>query len=339
MFLGSLPHELLLLVCDHLNIADLNALARTCSSLASLFDPLLYQQAIKSGEYKYKFIFATVYGQISAVSKFLKAGVSMSAFDRCSFYFPYVVRNTKRDLSDARYDAVGHKLHPFLAASFFGHIDLIRILISEGNMDVNFEGINHGPDTALQVALQRYHPDIIKLLLEQGAKVEEIDEKRFTTMSPIVFAARWGNKTVLKLIFNELHIRSTKLKLHGSKKAEFVKNIKRQCEKACWEACELGESDAVDILLRRGGVDVNLCVGKERLLSWAAKNSRASTVQLLVKHGARMENERDCGIVSVMYWGHTCGEKEERRILSGIVIHLLRSGCNVANSGIYACAL
>jgi ankyrin repeat protein len=158
-------------------------------------------------------------------------------------------------------------------------------------------------------------------------------------MSPIVFAARWGNKTALELIFNELHVRSTKLKLHGSKKAEFVKNIKRQCEQACWEACEFGKSDAVDILLRRGGVDVNLCVGNERLLSWAAKNNRFSTVQLLVKHGARMENERDCGIVSVMYWGHTCGEKEERWILPGIVIQLLRFGCNVANGGIHACAL
>jgi hypothetical protein len=74
----------------------------------------------------------------------------MSAFDKCLFYFPYVARNTKRGLYGARSDAVGHKLHPFLVASF-GHIDFIRILISQGNMDVNFEGINHGPYTTLRL--------------------------------------------------------------------------------------------------------------------------------------------------------------------------------------------
>lgn len=50
-----------------------------------------------------------------------------------------------------------------------------------------------------------------------------------------------------------------------------------------------------------------------------------------------MENERDCGIVSATYASRELGE--QHRILSGIVLYLLRSGCNFANGGIHACTL
>ncbi|KAF3398964.1 hypothetical protein DPV78_006463 [Talaromyces pinophilus] len=335
MLFGSLPLEVILLVCDNLNIADLNALVRTCTSLARLLDSLLYQQAIKSSDYISQFIFAVIRGQSSAVSKFLKAGVSMSTFKECSFYPPYPVRNIRCDLDEVRYDAVAHKFHPFLAAAFFGYNDVLRILMSEGNVDVNFEGINPGPDTALEVAVWRNRPKTVKFLLEQGA---DIYCRSITTRSPIVHAVKCCTKTVLELIFKELHIRSKKLKLRGPKKEEYVKNIKAQCEEASLEACELGKPEAVEILLHHA-VDVNLSIEDQRLLSYAAINHRVSTVQLLVKRGAKMENDRDCGIVTAMYDAHKRGEKEEHRILSGIVIYLLKSGCNVANGGIHACAV
>lgn len=263
----------------------------------------------------------------------------MSAFDECSFDLPYLVRNTRRELDYVRYIAVSYKLHPLLAASFFGYIDVIRVLISEGNADVNFQNIYLEPDNALEVASSRNHPDIIKLLLEQGATIENIDCRLITTKSPIVKAAQCDNKAALEFIFSELQVRSKKLKLRGHKKAEIAKNIKLQCEEACVKACELGKTAAVDVLLRQGGIDINLSIDDQRLLSYAAADLHVSTVQLLVKQGARMENERDCGIATAMYAGHILAEKEERRILSGIVIYLLRHGCNVANGGIHACAV
>lgn len=263
----------------------------------------------------------------------------MSAFKKCSFYPPYLVSDNPvhRDVLD---DAVEHGFHSFLAASFFGHINVIKILMSEGNLDANFKGITFiGPNYALKIAIRRNHLDIVKLLLEQGATVEKIDSRFITTRSPIVEAAQCDNRAALETIFNELRIRSDRLELHGQKKEEFVKNIKLQCEEACLEACELGQPAAVDVLLRQGWVDVNLSIEDLRILSHTALHLHVTTVQILVKHGARMENESDCGIVAAMYESRELERKEQCRILEGIVLYLLRSGCNVANGGIHACVV
>lgn len=77
----SLPLETILLICDNLDAAGLNALARTCSFMSSVVDPLLYQQAVKRDEYKPKVLYAVIYRQTNAVSKFLKTGVLMGAFE------------------------------------------------------------------------------------------------------------------------------------------------------------------------------------------------------------------------------------------------------------------
>ncbi|KAF3395527.1 hypothetical protein DPV78_008596 [Talaromyces pinophilus] len=341
MLFGSLPVEVLLLICDNLNIADLNALARTCSSLVGLLDPLLYQQAIKSGNYKSQFIFAVIHGQSSVVSKFFKAGASMSAFDKCRFFPMYPNDEHWLDLAEVwEYRGI-RNFHPLLAASFYGYIDMVRILISEGNVNVNFQNEHtHFGLNALRVAIWRNHPDIIKLLLEHKAKIENIDRRSIRVHSPIVEAVACGNKTALTLIFNELSIRSNNPKLRGQKKVGFFKKVEPQCVEAFMKACKRGiKSTLVDMLLRQGGVDVNLCVDQDRLLSYAARYHRVSIVQLLVRQGARMENERDCGIATAMRRSHDVGDIEQRRILSGIVIYLLKSGCNVANGGIHACAL
>ena len=343
MLFGSLPLEVLLLICDNLNVADLNALARTCSSMVGLLDPLLYQQAIKSGNYKSQFIFAVIHGQSSVVSKFFKAGASMSAFDKCRYYF--MSPNDKDCLDLARvleYRGI-YNFHPLLAASFYGYIDIVRILISEGNVNVNFQNEHTcWGKNALRVAIWRNHPDIIKLLLEHKAKIESIDRRSIRVHSPIVVAVLCGNKTALKLIFDELSIRSNNPKLRGQKKVGFFKKIEHHCAEAFVEACLRGiKPTIVNMLLRQGGIDVNLRVDQDRLLSHAARYHHVSIVQLLVRQGARMENESDCGIATAMRYSHKIGvgDIKQRQILTGIVIYLLKSGCNVANGGIHACAV
>jgi hypothetical protein len=51
-------------------------------------------------------------------------------------------------------------------------------------------------------------------------------------------------------------------------------------------------------------------------------------VDLLVKHGARMEHERDTGVATTFHHGNP-----------RMVKHLLRAGCNVSNGHSHACAL
>lgn len=228
-----------------------------------------------------------------------------------------------------RNHAMSTRNHPFLAASVLGYPDMISILIKEGNMDVNFRSISGGPkvnrggpNTALMGAILYNRVDVIKILLEQGAAIDYIDSKSIIKQSPILQAAKRGNKIALELIFNELRNRSDKLMLH-EKEVGFGKNIQVQCEEACLKECISGKTDIVEVLLHQGGVDVNLCIEQRRLLSYAVRGYQFSTVKLLVKYGARMENERDCGIVTAMYRDHITGWE--------MVIYLLKSGCNVAN--------
>lgn len=248
----------------------------------------------------------------------------MSAFKE-SPSLPFISSDRVRNVAVS----IGH--HPFLAASVLGYPDMISILIKEGKMDVNFRSITRGgPNTALMGAILYNQVDVIKLLLEQGAAIDYIDSKSIIKQSPISQAAKRGNKIALELIFNELRNRSDKLMLH-EQEAGFGKNIQVQCEEACLKGCISDKTDIVEVLLRQGGVDVNLCIEQRRLLSYAVRGYQFSTVKLLVKYGARMENERDCGIVTAMYRDHIIGWE--------IVIYLLKSGCNVANGGIHACAL
>lgn len=69
----------------------------------------------------------------------------------------------------------------------------------------------------------------------------------------------------------------------------------------------MGKSAAVDVLLRQGGVDVNLTFEDFRILSYAALHLHVSKFQIVAKYGARMENERDCRIVSATYANRELG--------------------------------
>ncbi|QKX59347.1 uncharacterized protein TRUGW13939_06481 [Talaromyces rugulosus] len=337
MSFESLPSEILVLVCENLDAAGLNVLARTCSLMFSLLDPLLYQQAVKSDAYKVEFLHAVIHRQADAVSKFLKAGVSMSAFED-NTEDAIFIRSHSRCISVEKRRALKRAPHPLLAAAHFGNIDVIRVLLNEGNVDIDFQ--DYSGNTALHCAIGADHPDMIKLLLEQGARMGNY-HKRQGVRSPFVHAAQFGNKRAVELMFNklQLHNRDNQLEeLCGPKKAIFDESIKRLCEEACYEACQNGYLNIIDFLLYQG-VNVNHSVHQRHLLYWATLEGSISIVKLLVKYGARMECERDCGVVTLLYKRGSWDEKERDDPYLGILTHLLRSGCNVANGGIHACAL
>lgn len=338
MSLESLPFEILLLICNNLDAAGLNVLTRTCSRISRLLDRLLYQQAVKSDGYKHKFLYAVIYGQTNAVFKFLKAGVLMSAFEDCEqggYWFAH-----GGSASEMKRHAWRYNFHPLLAAAYFGNVDVIVLLLNEGN--VNIDCYDCYGKTALHYAIESDRFDIIKLLLEQGARIGDYHKKQ-SVQSPFIHAAEFGNRNAVRLMFNTLQLRNrgNQLELCGPQKAIFDESIKSQCEKACYEACRKDYFDIVEFFLYQG-TDVNASVNQRRLLYWVPIEGGTRLVELLVKYRARMESERDCGIVTLLSrngdW-HDDHEGRNRNPSMDRVMYLLRSGCNVANGGIHACAL
>jgi hypothetical protein len=187
--------------------------------------------------------------------------------------------------------------------------------------------------TALHYAVDADHSDIIKLLLERGASIGDTNTE---AQSPLVYAAICGNRNAVELVFNKLQLQ---LDLCGSN-VIFDESLKRLCGKACFEACRKGYFDIIHFFLYRG-FDVNSFVGEEqeKLLHVATTFRHTSIVESLVKHGARMECERDCGAVRLLSVGCSWNKNYIDTDHLDIIMYLLRSGCNVANGGIHACAL
>lgn len=273
--------------------------------------------------------------EANAVSRFFKAGVLMSAFEDCT-EVTLRIRRPSCCVSNEKRRALIRCYHPLLVAALFGNVDVIRVLLNEGNANIDFQ--DGGGKTALHCAIESDRPDVINLLLEQGARMGDYHEKQ-AVEAPFIYAAKLGNENAVELMFNKLQLqnRGNQLELPGPKKAIFDESTKRLCEVACFKACREGHFDIMDFLLFQG-VDVNLSVEQRHLLYLATTKCNISIIKLLLRYGARMECERDCGIATLLsscgsWWGI------ERDAGVDIVLYLLRSGCNVANGGIHACAL
>lgn len=93
-------------------------MASTCTFMFNLLDSYLYRKAFKSDEYKCRFLYAVVYGQTNAVSKFLQTGVLMSEFKDYTGYFPQYDRHRVHSVSVEKREALKKKFHPLLAAAF-----------------------------------------------------------------------------------------------------------------------------------------------------------------------------------------------------------------------------
>lgn len=318
--LTSLPLEILLLISEFLDLKALRDVTLTCSYMNIALDRMLYKQAMVTGVYLEKFVYAVIWGRTAAISKFLKAGVLITEFDNrrpfstwprsCDMEKDYVRCNPTYDW------------HPLGLVLLFGHIEILRVLITEGNINIDSEG-DHGI-TVLSYAIQHHRHDMVKLLLEQGATVLTKTHDKYPFYSPIVLAAKVGNKEAVEIMYNELQNRRIP-----------KRSILAECRRACAKACMGGFTDVVEFLLLKG-VSANSHIGNNghSLLHNASEHIDLPMVKLLVKHGAKMENEWDTGVVAAYCKRYRSREARD------VVKYLLNSGLdNVANGRRYACAL
>jgi ankyrin repeat protein len=310
--LDSFPLEIILLIAQHLDLGDVLVMMKTCRYMATALDSALYQNAVVAGKHKQAFLYAVIWGKTTIISKFLNAGVSMKDFPgKRSYYY----RNGSC-VSIARREALRDAGHPLLVAAMFGQVDAVRVLVTEGKADIDFR--DYSRNTALHYAIQECHLDVVKLLLRQGATLMSEED---SLDSPFMHAVQVGNKEALEMIYDEIWNRCVP-----------QKDIVRMCQRACFQACEKDLIDIVDFFLGRGIVDVNNYRNGHSLLYTASNRVNFSMVRLLVKkYGARMESERDTGVVNTLY--------KKYQKANSIVKYLIQSGCNVANGKRHACAL
>jgi Ankyrin repeats (3 copies) len=318
----SLPVELMLVTFDLTDLADLNVLSRTSKSMFDVVGRLLYRRGAQDSARtcRTRILYAAIHGQTNAISKLWSAGISMNGFENYTDSFIRTRENVYHNSLNsniAKRTALEIDFHPLLAAALFGHVSVLSLLLSEGNVDIDFQ--DKSGRTALHYAIENDHSHVIRILLERGATLMP------TKISPLVFAADVGNRDAVEMVVNELN-----------KRAVPVKVLKTESRNACRKACMKGFDDIVDVLLRHG-TDVNLPVNSRGLLFWASSNCHLSTVKVLLKYGAKMESERDCGVVNALF--HRKPGEESGEFDPKIVTYLLESGCNVANGGLHACAL
>ncbi|QKX58103.1 uncharacterized protein TRUGW13939_05224 [Talaromyces rugulosus] len=257
----------------------------TCSYMNTVLDSVLYKRAIATGVYKQKFLYAAIWGKATAISKFLKEGVLMTQFNNNTYTWSSC---DYHNLSHAKRNTPtwDPEIHPLLAAVLFGHVEVVRTLLAEGNANVDFE--NDSGETALIYAINNDRLDVAEILLEQGANLMVLDEND-NKYSPFIYAAKVGNQNALELMLLEFFL------LNGVCVNDYFQD---------------GDS----------------------LLYHASIKAHYKMIKLLVKYGARMENEKDTGVVSVFHHQPLPAAKP-------VVRELLKFGCNVANGNRHACAL
>lgn len=93
-------------------------------------------------------------------------------------------------------------------AIHLGHIDVLRTLVTEGNVGSDFFKDELGM-SAVCYAIENNRLDMVELLLKQGADL--IKERgctyRYSLNSPLELAAQLGYKNAVEMIYDEIQNR------------------------------------------------------------------------------------------------------------------------------------
>lgn len=129
-------------------------------------------------------------------------------------------------------------------------------------------------DTALTVAVQGGHEDLVKLLIEKGAHIEHKDKKGYT---PLILAASLGHHRLVQLLL-----------LYG---ANVEAQSDRNKDTALCVAAQNGKYECCEILLTKGQANKeHRNISDYTPLSLAASNGYVNIIKLLLSHGAEINS-------------------------------------------------
>ena len=164
-----------------------------------------------------------------------------------------------------------------MEASESGSVDIVKLLLDHGADDLGW---------ALVLAILNKHNDIIELLLECGAQVDDTNWSRFLSQSPLIAAIEIGDAGIVKLLLKHGAKQGIEvirmLSGHGTQ----VDEIDLPDSPLLLEAVETGDADVVKLLLEHGAKE-----GMDWAMTNAIFDKNAEIVEMLSEHGAQVEED------------------------------------------------
>ena len=193
-----------------------------------------------------------------------------------------------------------------ITASMNGNSNVVKLLLEHG--------AKKHLGWALTEAILKEHDEIIQLLSERGAQVDNDDRLDYFMLDepPLVTASISGNTNIVKLLLEHgakkhlgwalteaikhKHIEVTKVLLeHGVSVDEISDDdrtplieVKENLQTALILACQKGNTDVIQLLLNNGA-QVNAEISERFAIVEASKNGHTEAIKLLLKHGAKLQ--------------------------------------------------
>lgn len=239
--------------------------------------------------------FAAKEGHADIVAELLKAGADPTWVDRQGRTAYEWAKKNKHDGVLAALRAAGAIKHEgtsladLLAAAEAGDVNGVRKAIQAG-VDVNgvdkavfdedARGAVAGGLPALVLAARAGHGEVVRLLLEHGAKIDELSQNWKGGRRPaLTFAAEAGHISVVQQLLDA----GATVTLPGQE-------YNGKTGTALHYAARSGHADIVRLLLSRGA-DANDKSGGEMPLHAAARNGHLEAIKALVDGGAKIESK------------------------------------------------
>jgi len=158
-------------------------------------------------------------------------------------------------------------------AVYHGNVNVIHLIANSNNVNQcnKYNQYNFSP---LRLAIHKESSEVVKLLLDKGANINDADRNGFT---PLHHAIDKGNSEVVQLLLD---------------RGANINDADRNGFTPLHQAIDKGNSELVQLLLDRGA-DVNKenKKAKKTILSMAAEKVGADLVSTLLKYGADVKQE------------------------------------------------
>ncbi|CAI7584945.1 unnamed protein product [Penicillium glandicola] len=216
----DVPNEVILLLIPHLEYEyEINALCRTTRRLYELLNPVLYKHSATQRNEGYMLEWAVIHGSTSTGRLILEAGALPDAcgdqlwqpfalaalhghseiikllyehgVDPCSTDNNW--RNPFYNEEDLQSWEEGH---PLSMAALSGHVSVVNLLLKYG-VRPDLPTGDHDKQTALHLAAEKGHLDIVRVLTDAGSPINAQDGNGAT---PLAFAARAGHMDIVKFL-------------------------------------------------------------------------------------------------------------------------------------------
>lgn len=182
----------------------------------------------------------------------------------------------------AKHPTDGPVLAPLIVAAYFGLSEITASLLKRGT-DANVLARPPNGVSVLDIASQKGHPDVVKLLLDRGAIVQR---QQFNNVGALHRAASMNHPAVVEVL------------LEHNQAVVHARNVYGKT--ALHDAAERGFLEVVQVLIKHGADLRAKSNTKETPLSYAAASGSIACVQALLDAGVPLDHN-EAGVKQATY--------------------------------------